>query len=210
MSIECLNKALKIEGLTPTKKLILVLLANYADEKKTCYPSYAHIAKIVGLKTTKGIKSAIKEFEQLGYLKIINRKAEHGGYISNLYRLTLDKKAMVELDPRVAENTRVGLPDTHNTKEETKTNIYTDHFETFWKKYPRKVGKHKAAMTFEKSLQYVFFDDLMRALKIFISENERTETQFIPHASTWLNQKRFLDYKDKKEPKKINLNKIAG
>jgi len=33
MSIELLNKALKLEGLTPTKKLVLVILANYADEK---------------------------------------------------------------------------------------------------------------------------------------------------------------------------------
>ena len=34
MSIECLNQALKIEfeGQTPTKRLILILLANYCDE----------------------------------------------------------------------------------------------------------------------------------------------------------------------------------
>ena len=43
MSIELLNKALKLEGLTPTKKLVLVILANYADEKGSCYPSYQHI-----------------------------------------------------------------------------------------------------------------------------------------------------------------------
>jgi len=36
MSIECLNLALKTNGLTPTKKLVVVILANYADEKGTC------------------------------------------------------------------------------------------------------------------------------------------------------------------------------
>ena len=214
MSIECLNQALKIQGLTPTKKFILVLLANYADEKHTCYPSYAHIAKIVGLKGTKGIKNAIKEFEILGYLKIENRKAEHGGFMSNLYHLTLEG---VSSTPRVSEDTRasvskdtrVGSPQTPNTKEDTKDNTYSDNFEAFWKMYPRKVGKHNAGKSFEKALSFIFYDDLIKAVKIFIGENERTEAQFIPHAATWLNQKRYLDYKDM-DLKKINLNKLAG
>ena len=77
MSIECLNQALKITGLTPTKKFILVLLANYADEKGTCYPSYKLIAKSIGLKTHKGVQKTIKEFEQLGYLKIEHRFLEN-------------------------------------------------------------------------------------------------------------------------------------
>ena len=45
MSIEFLNHALRVEGLPPTKKLILVILGNYADENGSCYPSYKHIAK---------------------------------------------------------------------------------------------------------------------------------------------------------------------
>ena len=215
MSIECLNQALKIEGLTPTKKFILVLLANYADEKHTCYPSYAHIAKTVGLKGTKGVKNTIKEFENLGYLRIERRILENKSYTSNKYHLTLggvSNTPRVSQDTRasVSKDTRVGLPETPNTKENTKTNIYSDNFEIFWKLYPRKVGKHSAGKSFEKSLRFIFYDDLMKALKIFISENERTETQYIPHAATWLNQKRFLDYKDREQPKKINLNKIAG
>ena len=215
MSIECLNQALKIEGLTPTKKFILVLLANYADEKHTCYPSYAHIAKTVGLKGTKGVKNTIKEFEQLGYLKIERRTLENKGYTSNKYHLTLGG---VSTTPRVSQNTRggilkdtrEGLPETPNTKENTKTNIYSDNFESFWKLYPRKVVKHKAAVSFEKALSFISYDELIKALKIFISENERTEIQYIPHATSWLNQRRFLDYKDMEKPKKINLNKLAG
>ena len=89
MSIECLNKALKVNGLSPTKKLILVILGNYADEKGTCYPSYKHIAKLIGLNTTKTIQNAIKEFEQLGYLRIEHRKLDNGGHTSNRYHLTL-------------------------------------------------------------------------------------------------------------------------
>ena len=68
MSIEALNKALNIqfENQTPTKRLILILLANYCDERNSCYPSYKHIAKLAGLKDTKHIATIIKECEQLG------------------------------------------------------------------------------------------------------------------------------------------------
>ena len=91
MSIECLNKALKIqfEGQTPTKRLILILLANYCDDANSCYPSYSHIAKLAGLKDPKHIARIIKEFEELGLLKIQKRYKEDGGNTSNRYFLTL-------------------------------------------------------------------------------------------------------------------------
>ena len=68
MSIEMMNSAWNTDDLTPTKKLILLLLGSYADENHQCYPSHKHIAKKIGLKDTKGIQKTIKEFEQLGYL----------------------------------------------------------------------------------------------------------------------------------------------
>ena len=99
MSIECLNKALKIqfEGQTPTKRLILILLANYCDDANSCYPSYSHIAKLAGLKDPKHIARIIKEFEDLGLLKIQKRYKEDGGNTSNRYFLTLKTE---NTDPR--------------------------------------------------------------------------------------------------------------
>jgi len=44
MSIEMMNSAWNTEGLSPTKKLILLLLGSYADENNQCYPSHRHIA----------------------------------------------------------------------------------------------------------------------------------------------------------------------
>ena len=37
-----------------------------------------------------------------------------------------------------------------------------------------------------------------------------TDMKFIPHATTWLNQRRFETISEKKDTKKINLNTIAG
>ena len=127
MSIECLNKALKIqfEGQTPTKRLILILLANYCDDENSCYPSYSHIAKLAGLKDPKHIARIIKEFEDLGLLKIQKRYKEDGGNTSNRYFLILktdstDPRGLQTPTPPVLDTPTLGVSTPPNTKEETK------------------------------------------------------------------------------------------
>jgi SOS-response transcriptional repressor LexA len=122
MSIDCLNSALKTKGLTPTKKFILVVLANYADEKGSCYPSYRHIANIVGLADTKGVQRTIKEFENDGLLKIEPRKSATG-QTSNRYVLTLNGGAQTPrglTTPRGISTHPPGVSQPPYTKEYTK------------------------------------------------------------------------------------------
>ena len=118
MSIEQLNLALRVEGLTPTKKLILILLGNYCDEKGSCYPSYRHIANIVGLKDTKGVQRTIKEFQNLGYLTIEHRKDKKGAKTSNRYHLTLQGVSAPIGRGNSTHTLSVSAPP--NTKEDTK------------------------------------------------------------------------------------------
>ena len=122
MSIDCLNSALKTKGLTPTKKFSLVVLANYADEKGSCYPSYRHIANIVGLADTKGVQRTIKEFENDGLLKIEPRKSA-AGQTSNRYVLTLNGGAQTPrglTTPRGISTHPPGVSQPPYTKEYTK------------------------------------------------------------------------------------------
>jgi hypothetical protein len=198
MSIELLNKALKVQNLSPTKKLILLILANYADENGSCYPSHQHLANLCGLQTTKSIKSAIKEFESLGFLKKQNRKLKNGGNTSNRYIFNFD-----ENNPRVLEEPRVVSERNHNTKEDTKE-IYMSSFELFWNLYPRKVSKKKTLSIFLK-IDLKEFDDIVKGVRNLINTN--TEIKYIPHPSTWLNQERW---KDELEIQNKNLNSLAG
>ena len=68
-----------------------------------------------------------------------------------------------------------------------------EDFEIFWKAYPRSEGKQKAKSAFSKV--DVPLDVLLNALE----EQKRSAQwgknngQFIPHASTWLNGKRWED-----------------
>ena len=210
MSIEALNKALNIQfnNQTPTKRLILILLANYCDDKNSCFPSYKHIAKLAGLKDTKHIANIIKEFEELGLLKIVKRFKEDGGNISNLYYLTLDHP------PLGVETTTPLVPTPPNTKEETKEDSYRGYgrFNEFWKLYPRKQKKDYARKIYLKTIKEYNESQLMDNVREFAVEcrEEKKAERYIPHCSTWLNQKQYLDYNEVKERKRKSLNAIAG
>jgi hypothetical protein len=205
MSIEFLNHALRVEGLPPTKKLILVILGNYADENGSCYPSYKHIAKMIGLQDTKGIVKTIKEFEKLGFLRIENRKLPNGSNTSNRYHLLLG---------RGVDTPRVEVVQPLNTKDNTK-DIYTESFEKFWKIYPRKIGKKMASKSFSK-FDEKHYPKIIFGAERFAEENLTTEEKYIPHPTTWLNQERYMDWFETDEngyvikPKKKNLNNLAG
>jgi len=208
MSIEMMNGAWNTDGLTPTKKLILLLLGAYADENGQCYPSHRHIAKKIGLKDTKGIQRTIKEFEEEGLLRIEHRKTVDGGYTSNKYTLLLPTGKST---PTGVKKVTDPVPVPSNKKDDKKTNIlYPEDFEFFWKLYPRRIGKYQAGISFEKALHTVLYDDLIHATKVFVQEMKNTEEKYIVHATTWLNQKRYLDYKDGKIDKPKPLNNIAG
>lgn len=69
-------------------------------------------------------------------------------------------------------------------------------FSRFWKLYPRKVGKDKAEKAWAKiKLTQTLFDEIIAALaKHSVTQGwTKDNGQFIPHASTWLNGKRWED-----------------
>jgi hypothetical protein len=67
-------------------------------------------------------------------------------------------------------------------------------FENFWQQYPRKIGKLTAKRSWEKLSQ----ENQQKALEAIVEHRKYwtakgTDWEFIPHASTWLNQERFFD-----------------
>ena len=69
-------------------------------------------------------------------------------------------------------------------------------FEQFWKLYPRKVGKDKAEKAWARiKPAQALFDEIIAALAKHSASHDWTKDngQFIPHASTWLNGKRWHD-----------------
>lgn len=70
-------------------------------------------------------------------------------------------------------------------------------FETFWKAYPRRIGKGNARKAYAKALRLASPAEIAEGLARFNqAEPWRGDIQFCPHPSTWLNQERWDDEYD--------------
>ena len=200
MSIQALNWAIKQKTDTPTTKLVLFILANYCDERFSCYPSEAKLAEICGV-SDRQIRRCLKGLDLAGLLRSEPRISPKG-QISNRYHLSMD----THVHPRMDTHVHGGVtPTSTYTKEDTK--IYTKDFEAWWSVYPRKAGKCQASRAYKKSVREISPKKLLEITIRFAAINNKTENRFIPHAATWLNGKRYLDEDMNKE---MTINNLAG
>jgi len=87
-----------------------------------------------------------------------------------------------------------------------------EEFETFWKAYPRKIGKKKAYTAWQ-----TVNPTLELAQKIYAAVEQQVKCeqwlkdggQFIPHPTTWLNQGRWDDEVVEGSIKKTTAEKLA-
>lgn len=68
-------------------------------------------------------------------------------------------------------------------------------FEDFWKAYPRKEGKKAAQAAWTRATKATDTEVILTGLARSLAhwQEKRTETRFIPHPTTWLNQGRWDD-----------------
>lgn len=80
-------------------------------------------------------------------------------------------------------------------------------FDAFWRAYPRKVGKGQARRAFASAIRKVDAATINAAAERFADwcSRSRTEQQFIPHPSTWLNGERWAD-----EPQPVTAGRVNG
>ena len=69
-------------------------------------------------------------------------------------------------------------------------NEYPTAFEDWWHLYPRKQGKRKALREWQRAIKRVTSERLNAQTQLFADfhARERTDKQFIPHPTTWLNR----------------------
>jgi uncharacterized protein YdaU (DUF1376 family) len=81
---------------------------------------------------------------------------------------------------------------THNPIPITHINKYIEHFEDFWKAYPRKTNKENARKVWARLKPNA---ELVEIMKKAIKDQKLSaiEQRFICHASTWLTNKRWED-----------------
>lgn len=199
-----------------TQKLVLVALADRANEVGFCWPSIGTIAADCSL-SEQGVRNQILICEKNGLL-FVDRSP---GRTSNRYTLTLHRvegSTPNEIDPTprgpstvlgVTPHTVEGQPPTAcrstphrvdpNSKEPSdepkREPSRRDGFESFWTAYPRKVGKGKAVDSWEKNKCSRIVEKIVLAVKNAKRSKDwmKEDGRYIPNPTTWLNQERWDD-----------------
>ena len=116
MSIQALNWCIKARTDTPTTKLVLFILSNYADEQGSCYPSEKNLSDVVGV-SDRQIRRCLKWLIDNNFITSVARKGT-----SNRYYLCMDTHVQRGMD---TNSQPVRTPVSTNTKDNTK-DIYSD------------------------------------------------------------------------------------
>ena len=193
MSFEALAWGVKKTADSSLSKLILLMICNYANEKGEAYPSQEHLAKLCQCSKRSVIRH-IQELEKQNFISI--KKEKNGAYGFNVYKLNMGLVPNMHLaSDRVA----------HNTQDIQ----ITSKFDKFWEKVPRKIAKKKCQKIYNSLVKSkeVSEDRLISAMERYAESVKNTETAFIVHGATWLNQGRW---EDKIEVKVKNKNWLAG
>ena len=132
----------------------------------------------------------IEEIDGMIAIKFLDDQAqelaERRGKLSAAGRASSAKRAK-EADKSLTQVEHV-LPKIDKRKQE-KTKQNDAEFDLFWAQYPRKENKHNAIKAWSKLSAEDKSAARIRLYTAFVGK----DTAFIPHASTWLNGRRFED-----------------
>lgn len=196
--------AMKQRGLPPYSKILLYWLADHHNaETNRCFPSLTRLSKLCEI-SKRSVQNHLQNLKACGLISIEHSYRDDGQQTSNNYILNLNEDWVHDMPGGGAEDATPGVQDmpsnnlgSNNLGSEIVLVRNVDQtikdFETWWKVYPRKVGKFKASPAFAKACHITNFNELLEATKRFAKVCEGQEKQFIPHPATWLNQQRWKD-----------------
>lgn len=219
MSFLILNAVWKA-SLPPMAKLVLVALADFANESGECFPSVGMMVERCGM-SDRGIQKQISELERSGYLR---REFRNGR--STLYTITPEhgsphprttftpapndvhpehgspsppngvhptpEHGSPTPEPRSPITATQPSPNRHLNRQSARD---AERFDEFWKAYPRKTGSiPQARKTWAKQKLDQQADSII-AIVIDRAANDPqwSDPRFIPYPTTFLNQQRWND-----------------
>ena len=218
MSWEAIYHATKQTAGSSTDKLVLLMLANLADEKGFCFPSYHYLARVAEM-NERTVQRSINRLCESGLLK---KRARYNGdgQTSNGYYVVMDSEP-TPLDSEPTPPRHKADPPVDSVPPYTKTNNlkvkqtrknqnYPSDFIEFWEAYPRRPNDNKwnAFLKWQTATKnLISVEDLQSAAMQFNRASSNTDPKFIPMCATWLNQRRYLD---EQQEQKRNRNTLAG
>ena len=183
--------------LTPNAKLLYGEITALCNEKGYCWASNAYFSDLYDVTKT-SVSAWIGALKDAGYITVKMYYKEGTKHILHRY-IRISGEGIQDnlntptrkLDDPIQENFK-----DNNTVNNT-TNITVnsiDHFDSFWSVYPKKAGKQAARKAWNKLKPSDEIVQLIAVnLKARLDAGEWEDTQFVPHASTYLNGARWED-----------------
>lgn len=221
MSMMLMVKALKTKVGNPLRKLVLLKLADNANDQGECWPSYQYIADQCEM-SKRSVMIHIEKLINDGLLKKEYRIGGEKGNKSNVYTLMLDAgnslgvvqeihhpSAGDSLPPSAGDSPRTyhSLEPINKPLDQSKIdreNLIKNSFDYWWKYYPKKAAKPAAFAAWQKTTRKMD-EQTVRDLTNHIADDckmrmeslSRGEDKFIGfdrlHPKTYLNQERYND-----------------
>jgi len=210
--------------LSSTAKLLYGEITSLCSKYNECWATNEYFASLYHC-SNRTISRLIGQLNSKGYVKIemiysVNTKNIDKRIISlsNTYGKkcregiennvnTPMEKNVQENNTRNTNNTSINIPPIVPQKSHRKIadNLWEKQFNAFWEIYPKKIKKSMAKSWFEKNKpDEKVYQQILEKLKLFCKTKtwKKENGQFIPHAITWLNQKRWEDEIDDSEIEK--------
>lgn len=195
------------ETVCPSKscKLVLIVLANHANEKGECWPSVGRISRHTGL-TDRGVQLALKDLNDKGFIEITRKTGRNSHYLVKMTPEASSPPPPKQLHPTPEASSPKPSYNHHNKQTpivplNTKTQpllipesqAVCDISEKIYQAYPRKVGKPAALRAIRKAMQKFDPEWLLEQTKAYAECRNGEPERFTPHPATWFNQERFND-----------------
>lgn len=179
-------------NLNALDKIILMEINSLDDGENGCYASNKYLAEFCQCTETK-VSTTISKLKELGYIKLENFNGRVRVLKSEILPLKNLKSAFKKFKQINIDNNINNNIEKENIKEK-------ENFEKFYSSYPRKVGKANVEKWFVKNKPN---EELMNIILNSLEEHKKLkqwqDKQYIPHPTTWLNQKRWEDDLSKEE-----------
>jgi phage replication O-like protein O len=186
------------------KVVLFVLRKTYGWNKKADVMSLSQIMEGTGLDRS----NASKTLAELSDMKVLLKQQHSAGQLIELnkkyksWMVLSNQPHVVKTTTKVLLKQPSAVVKTTTTKDTTKRQLNTDiaqlAFSECWKEYPRKVGKGAAEKAWKKlPVDHALYSSIFRAIKAQKSNPSarlgNPDKQYIPHFSTWLNDKGWED-----------------
>lgn len=188
---------------SPSAKLVLLKLADHADDDGKCWPSQSVVARDCGL-SRQTVNEQIGALVRLGLIRREQRMSQTGQQTNLYFLLCREIRHPLSVDPTplspqttppvVSADTEPSIePSIEERTPHTprKRGASLAGFSEWWESYPHKVGKGAAERAWPKALSLATAEDLAAGVRRYVETKPEDRPWCNP--ATWLNQRRWLD-----------------